>query len=125
VTKRNSAADRLGASDLKALLELPFDRGAWEAIASEHLHLRIGNDPPSTERGEALDRLQTFLSRLAAFGCRYRDLWQRREAIYAETDVRFRDAEGRLREIPCALVARVVGGRLLDLRLHLDPSPIP
>jgi hypothetical protein len=119
------SADPLTALGLKALLHGPFDRALWEAVASPNLHLRIANAPPATGRTAALDALQAFLARIEGFGCHYCDLWRRREAIYAETDVRFTNREGRLCTIPCALVARVTRGQLQDLRLHLDPSPIP
>ncbi len=123
--KRDASADRLTALQLKAMLERPYVRAEWEAVTSERLHLRIGNDPPATGRDAALDQLGAFLARIDGFGCQYCDLWQRREAVYAETDVRFRDASGHAQVVPCALVARVKLGCLLDLRLHLDPSPIP
>lgn len=116
---------RLTAKDLKALLDRPFVREEWEMIAGDHLHLRIGNDPAVLGRDAALDALLRFRGRVTGFGCHYCDLWQRREAIYAETDVRFIGRDARAAEIPCAIVARVKGGRLQDLRLHLDPSPIP
>jgi hypothetical protein len=115
----------LTAARLKALLQPPFVRADWDAVASEHLHLRIGNDPPATERQAGLDRLEAFLARIDGFGCCYCDLWQRRETVYAEADVRYRDPSGTVCEIPCTLVARIRRGRLLDLRLHLDPSQIP
>ncbi len=123
--KADPRADRLTALKMKALLEHAFDQLAWEAIASEHLHLRIGNALPATGRAAAIEQLAAFLARIDGFGCRSCDLWQRRDAIYAETDVCYRDRAGSPREIPCAIVARVKQGRLLDLRLHLDPSPIP
>jgi hypothetical protein len=119
------SADRLTALALKALLANRFERAEWEAIAGEQLHVRIGNAEPEIGRTRALDALAAFRARVLGFGCRYCDLWQRREAIYAETDVRYLDAGGMPRQIPCAIVARVSRGRLLDIRFHLDPSPIP
>lgn len=113
------------AEDLKLLLTAPLVRSRWVAVASEHLHVRIANAPPLVGRTAALDALEKFLGRITGFGCHYCDFWQRREAIYAETDVRFVAIDGQPCEIPCAIVARVAGGRLQDIRFHLDPSPIP
>jgi hypothetical protein len=121
----NSKNARVTAMDLKLLLNRSFTRSDWEAIVGDHLHLRIGNEPPAIGRHAALECLGTFLSRVSGFGCHYCDLWQRREAIYAETDIRFFRADGSAAEIPCSIVARVKDGLLQDIRFHLDPSPIP
>jgi hypothetical protein len=119
-------AVRITAATLKALLtRTPFDHPRWEAVCDEHLHLRIGNEHPSIVRTQALVALERFLGRIEGFGCHYCDLWQRREAIYAETDVYFVGRDGRRGEIPCAIVARAARGKLQDLRFHLDPTPIP
>lgn len=124
MVKRDDAFERLTALMLKSLLNGPFVRAEWEAIASESLHLRIGNRASAIGRTAALNEFAAFRARILGFGCRYCDLWQRREAIYAETDIRFVDSEAGLRDIPCAVVARVSRGLLLDLRLYLDPSPV-
>jgi hypothetical protein len=115
----------LTAPALSRLLLLPFDRAAWEAVSGPHLHLRIGNAAPAMGRDVALRAYGGFRGRLTAIGCRYCDYWERREAIFAETDVCFVGHDGSPREIPCTIIARVTGGLLQDLRLHLDPTPIP
>lgn len=123
--KESAAPGQITHQELKMLLDLPFDRAVWEAVCGPHLHLRIGNGPPATGRAAALDALEAFRARIEGFGRQYCELWQRREAIYAESDVLFTDVKGEMYVIPCALIARVGSGVLQDLRLHLDPSPIP
>lgn len=121
-----SRTARVPASALRALLAArPFPRAAWESLTGETLHLRIGNAPPLTGRREALDRLQDFLACTETFASGFCEAWSVREAIYVETEVGFRAADGSARRIPCALVARTTHGLLHDLRFHLDPSPIP
>jgi hypothetical protein len=109
---------------MRELLTSPFDRAVWEKVSSRVLHVRIGNAPVATGRDASLDTLAAFIMRIEGFGCKYCELWQRRAAIYAETEVHFRDQGGALCAIPCAVVARAPKGELVDLRFHLDPSPI-
>jgi hypothetical protein len=40
-------------------------------------------------------------------------------------DVEFQDEAGEVHRIPCVIVVRMANAALLDLRIHLDPSPIP
>lgn len=110
---------------LKALLVSRFDRDAWREAMGEDCHLRIGNGPPLVGRAAALPALEAFCQRVEAFGCGFCQVWTRREAIFAETEVRFRNAAGGEARIPCVIVARATEGQLRDLRFHLDPGPIP
>lgn len=116
---------RLTGRRLKALLVRDVDRAAWIATMGEDCHLRIGNEPPFVGRAVALPALAAFRARIDGFGCGFCEVWTRRETIFAEAEVQFRDAQGRPASIPRAIVARVTEGRLRDLRVHLDPTPIP
>jgi hypothetical protein len=110
---------------LKALLTSPFDAAVWHEAMGEDCHLRIGNAPTRLGRDAALPELAAFCRRVEGFGCGFCQVWKRRETIFAETEVQFRDRQGRPARIPCVIVARATEGRLRDLRLHLDPAPIP
>lgn len=110
---------------LRLLLACPFQRALWERAVGDHLHLRIGNDPPILDRAAGLRALERFFGRVRAFGVSYWQVWRLREALFAETDCGFADAAGRTDVVPCAITARIAGGALIDLRFHLDPSPIP
>jgi hypothetical protein len=114
------------AGQLRQLLRADvFDRAAWEKIVATDLHVRIGNTPTTIGKDLALGHLGQFLSRVESIGGGFCAVWQREETVFAETEVRFTDAARRLQSIPCTIVARVTHGNLCDLRIHLDPSPIP
>ncbi|MBX7481707.1 hypothetical protein [Qipengyuania qiaonensis] len=119
-------SQRFPADRLKLLLtRRPFDRAMWLEALGEQPHLRIANAPPVTGRVQVLDEIATFLGRIEGFGNQFCDVWQRRETIYAETDVTFRSHTGNLDAIPCVIIARTTHGVLQDLRFHLDPAPLP
>lgn len=114
------------AGPLRQLLQADvFDRGAWEKIVATDLHIRIGNAPTVIGKDVALRELGQFLMRLESIGGSFCAVWQRRETVFAETEVQFTDAARRPQSIPCTIVARAAHGNLCDLRIHLDPSPIP
>jgi len=102
-----------------------FDKAAWETIVAADLHVRIGNTPTTIGKDAALGHLGRFLSRVESIGTGFCAVWQTQETVFAETEVRFTDAARRPQCIPCTIVARVTHGNLCDLRIHLDPSPIP
>ena len=102
-----------------------FDKEAWDKIVATDLHVRIGNSPTTIGKDAALGRLGQFLSRVESVGAGFCAVWQRQETLFAEMEVRFTDAAQRPQCIPCTIVARVAHGNLCDLRIHLDPSPIP
>lgn len=116
---------RFPAIRLKLLLTEPYDEQAWTSACSPDVHSRIANGSIRTRRDLALADLSALLERIDGFGCDYCESWQRGDTIYAETDVRFRSADGASHTIPCVIVARTTHGSLRDLRFHLDPSPIP
>jgi hypothetical protein len=114
------------ADQLRQLLRADvFDKEAWEKIVATDLHVRIGNTPTTIGKDAALGDLGQFLSRVESIGGGFCAVWQRQETVFAETEVRFADAARRPQCIPCTIVARVTHGNLCDLRIHLDPSPIP
>jgi hypothetical protein len=76
-------------------------------------------------REAALDALQDFLGPIDRFGGGFCEIWQRREAIYAETELVFSDAATPVPNIPCVLVARTTHGLLRDIRIHLDLTGFP
>lgn len=125
MARRNDQDARVNAAAIKALLNAPFRFETWAALSAPHLHVRIGNAPPAIDQAAALADLELFMSRIDRFGCRYCEICQIREAIFAETDLQFRDAMRVERVIPCTIVVRVTGGLIQDIRFHLDPSPIP
>jgi hypothetical protein len=102
-----------------------FDPSAWAEIVADDVHVRIGNAAPVIGRDPALAELGLFFARIDSIGAGFREMWKRRETVYAELEVEFTDATGRERRIPCAIVARATGGSLRDIRFHLDPSLIP
>ena len=102
-----------------------FDKRAWEKIAATDLHVRIGNISTTIGKEAALGHLGQFLSRVDSIGGGFAAVWQRQETVFAETEVQFMDEAHRPQTIPCTIVARVAHGNLCDLRIHLDPSPIP
>lgn len=115
----------LSAALLRSLLCCPFEQAVWDQIVGDHLHLRIGNTPAITDRGAAFAALEGFFARVRGFGCDYWQAWRAREALFAETDVSFMARTGKDMTIPCGVVARIADAELVDLRFHLDPSPIP
>ncbi|MBX9815635.1 MAG: hypothetical protein K2X76_13120 [Sphingomonas sp.] len=110
---------------LRLLLAGPFAATAWDRVTGTHLHVRIGNAPPVIRRDEALAAIEQLFARIEGMGHGFWYGCADREALFAECDLRFHDAAGRGQTIPCAVVARLAGGALIDLRLHLDPAPIP
>lgn len=120
------AAQNPTAARLKQLFAThPFDEAAWGTAAAADLHVRIGNAAPVVGRDPALGELRRFFARVDSIGSGFCEMCRVRETIFAEMEVDFTDEAGGGRRIPCTVVARVAGGRVLDIRLHLDPSPIP
>lgn len=108
----------LSADLLIHLLSAPhFDRSAWMAVSSAHLHLRFGNEAVLVEQVESLDRLERWLSGVQTFGATFLEHWQRREAIFIEADVQPLDHHA---VTPCAIVVRMSRGKLLDARVYID-----
>lgn len=103
----------------------PFDRVAWEAAVAHDLHLRIGNAAPVIGKTAALAELNLFFARIKSIGTGFCETCRLRETVFAEMEVEFTDAVGCEQRIPCVIVVRVTGGTFLDIRFHLDPSPIP
>ena len=110
---------------LRLLLAGPYAALAWERMAGDPLHLRIGNGRPIVHRDAALAALEKFYTRIEGIGLGFWHGIADDEALFAECDLRFRATTGLPQAIPCAVVARLTGGSLIDLRLHLDPAPIP
>ncbi|MBX9814854.1 MAG: hypothetical protein K2X76_09140 [Sphingomonas sp.] len=115
----------LTETSLRLLMATPMPRPLWEAITGDDFHLRLGNAPAITRRADALDALEAFLARLTGVGRDYWAAWRFDEAIFVESELAYRAGPRREASIPCTMVARVADAELLDLRLHLDPSPIP
>lgn len=112
------------ADRFKRLFAMPFDEVGWLLATSSQLHLRIGNDPPVLGREAGLLAMKYLADRVIDSGVRFCACWKRREAIFAETEVLFKDARHASRMIPCAMIARTDGTAVLDLRLYLDLSPM-
>jgi hypothetical protein len=126
LTKSTRPATQWVTGRLRSLLRAEsFDRAAWETIVAADLHVRIGNAPPIIGRDAALAELSRFLARIDEIGTGFCAVWQRGETMFAETEVWFTDADRRCRKIPCTIIARMAEGSVCDLRIHLDPSPIP
>ena len=126
LAKNVQVSTRPIAGQLRQLLRADvFDRGAWEKVVAPDVHVRIGNAPTVIGKDVALRELGEFLTRVESIGGSFCAVWQRQETVFAETEVQFTDAAQRARSIPCTIVARVTHGNLCDLRIHLDPSPIP
>jgi hypothetical protein len=107
------------------LLTQPFARDAWESAAAHDLHVRIGNAAPVIGKSAALAELDRFFARITAIGAGFCETCRSKETLFAEVEVEFRDGAGLPRGIPCVVVVRLTGGALLDVRFHLDPTPIP
>lgn len=110
---------------IKPLFIQPFDEAAWLAVSGSHLHVRIGNARATTDRPNSLRSIKGLMDRVDEFGGDYCDAISDTMTSYVETEIRFSDMQGRRRSIPCAMIARFAEGQLIDLRIHLDPSPIP
>ena len=74
-------------------------------------------------RSAAVAELGIFYSRIESVGTSYWEQCRRDQTVFAEVEVRFIDAAGADRHIPCVIVARWGMGQLVDLRFDLDPSP--
>ena len=117
---------RLPAGALKLLLSTrPFPTSLWEATTSPSFCVRIGNGPVHSGQAASLEALHEFLRCTEAFACGFCEMWIVKEAIYVETELEFRAAPGASQRIPCSVIARTTHGLLHDLRIHLDPSPLP
>jgi hypothetical protein len=110
---------------IKPLLAQPYDHLAWSAASGSHLHVRIGNARATTDQSNSLRSIEKLMKRVEEFGADYCDVIKATATSYIETDIRFSDKHGRHQSIPCAMIARFADGQLIDLRIHLDPSPIP
>ena len=124
-TNAHAQYHRTGASVRQLLLTHPFDREAWESAAAQDLHVRIGNAAPVIGRSDAITELDCFFARVRSIGAGFCETCRSRETLFAELEVEFRDSAGLLQWIPCVVVVRLAGAAVLDVRLHLDPSPIP
>lgn len=116
-------SNRFTAADLKALLDRGFDADQWHSATDEHFHVRIASRPRTLDRQSSIAQLGSLFARLTRVGCDFCELWQRRQAICAETDLCYLDESGSERAIPCVVVARSAKSRLIDLRLYFDPAP--
>ena len=127
MTPTARSAHRATTAKLRHLLTAPsFDGQAWAAAVAHDLHVRIGNAQPAIGKTAALGTLGVFFSRIDSLGDGFCEMRKVKETIYAEMEVGFTNAAGLEQQIPCAIVVRLtVGGSLLDIRVHLDPSPIP
>lgn len=123
---RTTRTARFPATALKLLLATkPFPSSLWQAATSPFFCVRIANDPARSGQLEGLDSLRDFLETTEAFACGFCEMWAVKEAIFIETELECREPEGALRRIPCAVIARTTHGLLHDLRIYLDPSPLP
>ena len=103
----------------------PFDRTAWNRFVTDDLHVRIGNAATVIGKDAALAELSAFFARTESVGAGFFETCRHTQTVFAEMEVDFKDAAARARSIPCVMVMRWVGGSLVDLRIHLDPSAIP
>lgn len=110
---------------LRQLMTLPMRRSDWERAAGAHLQVRIANAPVVTRRDAALDQVERFFARVETIGEEFWAAWRLDEAIFAECDLGYRCAYGFKQSVPCAVIARLAGAALIDLRLHCDPTPLP
>lgn len=123
---RSIRSARFPAAALKVLLETkPFPEPLWQAATSAALHIRIGNAPARSGQEEGLSLLREFLHCTEAFACGFCEVWSIREAIYLETELEYAEPDGTRARIPCSVIARTTHGVVHDLRIHLDPSPLP
>lgn len=123
---RTTRTDRFPAAALKLLLcTKPFPASLWETATSASLYVRIGNEPVLSGQTPSLDALRDFLQCTDTFACGFCEVWAFNEAIYVETELEYREPGGVLRQIPCSVIARTTHGLVHDLRIYLDPSPIP
>ncbi len=109
---------------IKRLLQPPFSRKGWQAAIHPHFHVRIGNITTFTEQDSGLDQIERLLDRIDGFDSHFCDIWMKPDGMIAETEIRFRDASGEAQTIPCVIIVRRLGGKLADLRIILDPSPL-
>jgi len=104
----------------------PLDLRAWSAILAEEAHLRVGNRPPAVGKIKALVELAALLAQVESIGDEFCEVWATGEAIVVEANLRAVAAAGQeANNVPCAVVARAVGGLLRDVRFYLDPAPLP
>lgn len=103
---------------LEHLLQAPFRRHDWEALACAALHVRIGGDAPAVGRTHSLDVLEAALADVEFRPGRFCHLWQSDDVLLAETEVCPRDDPEH--PAPCFLVVRLHSGRLLDIRAYVD-----
>ena len=107
------------------LLRAPSDTAAWEAAVGDDLHVRIGNAAPAVGKNAALAELAGFLGRVDSVGENFCELFRGRETYIAEMEVAFSNFTDDQQRIPCVVVVRTSGSSVIDVRFHLDPSPIP
>src|SRR5690349_19348175 len=92
------------AQRLKKVLFAPtFDSAAWDNLVTADLHVRIGNAQPMIGKDAGLREVGRFLNRIDGIGGGFCAMWQRKEAIFAETEVAFTDAGGAPQQIPCTI----------------------
>jgi|tagenome__1003787_1003787.scaffolds.fasta_scaffold18607971_2 hypothetical protein len=123
--RQRALAAGCGAHIRQLLAAHPFDRNAWDCASAQDLHVRIGNARPAVGKDAALEELSRFFARIRSVGAGFCEMCHSGNTVFAEMEVEFSDAGGVHRRIPCVVVVRVEGRALLDVRLHLDPSPIP
>ena len=124
-TNQHAQHRRTGASVRHLLVTHPFNREAWESATAHDLHVRIGNAAPVIGRSAALAELNRFFARVSSIGAGFCETCKSRESLFAELEIEFQDGAGLRQWIPCVVVLRLTGTALLDVRFHLDPTPIP
>ncbi len=103
----------------------PFDQSAWDAAVAPDVHVQNGNAAPAIGKSAALAELSLFVARIQSVGANFCETCKQKETIFAEVEIAFADGTRCEQRIPCVIVARTISGCLVDLRIHLDPSPIP
>ena len=96
-----------------------FDHAAWKGVLGQSCHLRIGNEAPVIGRENVLDRLDGLLAAPWGLDPDFHEAWRIKDAMFVETQLRMTGATA----LPCVLIVRASGEKILDLRWYLDREP--
>ena len=98
----------------------PADLAIWEAALADDVHLRIGSASPALGKRAVLLRLASLFDTIEEIDGKMGQFWKIREALLAETELRWRISHGIVRIVPCFLVVRARGELIEDLRFYCD-----
>lgn len=103
----------------------PADIPTWEAALADSVHMRIGSARPALGKSAVLPCLAVLFSAIEAIDSKVGQFWKIREALLAETELRWRVSPGTSRVVPCFVVVRARLELIEDLRFYCDLWALP